>query len=132
MVGSTGFVERLQQLLGDRTAGSDAARWKPLPPRPPLVEIVAAVATHFGSDPTRWAPGRRSFGAGRAVAAYLARRHFGYSAGEVAETLGYRSHGSVRNALGRVEAAGHELQDALAKLRETLDQRLLPLRLVMQ
>lgn len=37
------------------------------------------------------------------MAAYPARRRFGYSAREVAEALRYRSHGSVRNALARIE-----------------------------
>jgi hypothetical protein len=39
------------------------------------------------------------------VAAYVARRRFGYSACAVAEALGYRSHGSVRSALVRADDA---------------------------
>ena len=73
------------------------------------------VAAHFGSDPSRWTAGRRSDDISRAVAAYLGR-HFGHSAAEVAQALGYRSHGSVRNALARVESAGKDVQNTLTKL----------------
>jgi hypothetical protein len=87
--------------------------------RPSLAEIAAVVTTHFGSDPTCWTAGRRSDDASRAVAAYLGRR-FGYAATEVARSLGYRSHGSVRNALARVESGGKEMQRAVAKLYDKL------------
>jgi chromosomal replication initiation ATPase DnaA len=81
-----------------------------------LTEIVAVVAAHFGCDPAHWTAGRRSDDAGRAVAAYLARRRFSYSASEVAQTLGYRSHGSVRNALARVEAGDRQRRDVVTQL----------------
>ncbi len=52
----------------------------------------------------------------RAVAAYLARRCFGYPVKHVAEALGYRSHGGVRGALARVEAGGDALNRTVSKL----------------
>jgi chromosomal replication initiation ATPase DnaA len=50
------------------------------------------------------------------VAAYLARRHFGYAARDVAAALGYRGHGGVHNAVLRVESGSDELKETLAKL----------------
>ena len=75
-------------------------------PRPELERIVEEVADHFGRDPDAWGRGRRVDDASRAVAAYLARRCFGYSASRVAAVLGYRSHSAVANAVVRIESAG--------------------------
>jgi ribosomal protein L4 len=68
--------------------------------------IRAAVAEEFGVDGTDWARGRRSDSISRAVAAYLARRCFGYRSKDVTAALGYSSAGGVGQAIGRVEAAG--------------------------
>jgi len=104
LVGSEVFVERIQRLLEGRPVDKSLPQLEKLRRRPALKEIAAAVAAHFGHDAAQWQPGTRSDDASRAVAAFLARRRFGYSASEVAEALGYRSHGSVRNALARIEA----------------------------
>ena len=104
-MGSAAFVEHIQHLLEDRPADGSQPQLVQLRRRPSLEEIAEAVAAHFGRDAAKWSPGTRSDDAGRAVAAYLARRRFGYSAREVAAALGYRSHGSVRNALARIEGA---------------------------
>jgi hypothetical protein len=109
----------VRKLVDDRPPDKAVPQLKSLRHRPQLAEIAAVVAAYFGSDPTCWTTGRRSDDAGRAVASYLGRR-FGYAATEVAQALGYRSHGSVRNALARVESGGQELQDALAKLDRKL------------
>ncbi len=74
-------------------------------PRPLLAAIGRVVASHFGCLADSWAEGTRSDDAGRAVAAYVARRRFGYGVREVAGALGYRSHGGVHDALLRVEGA---------------------------
>ncbi|MBN1852280.1 MAG: hypothetical protein JW829_06135 [Pirellulales bacterium] len=50
--------------------------------------ILQTVAAHYGHDASLWQPGRRIDDASRAVAAYLARRHCGYPAREVARALG--------------------------------------------
>jgi hypothetical protein len=107
LVGSAAFVERMRGLLAGRPKDQGLPQLERLRPRPPLATIAAVVAGHFGRDPHDWAEGMRSDDASRVVAAYLARRRFGYSAREVADALGYRSHGSVRNALLRVEAMPH-------------------------
>ena len=91
-----------------------------LRPRPSLTRIIETAAEHFGLDPSDWQPGRRVDNAGRAVAAYLVRRRFGYSAREVADALGYRSHGGVTTALARIESASPQLKRTVNKLANSL------------
>ena len=64
--------------------------------------------------------GRRVDDASRAVATYLARRCFGYSASQVAAVLGYRSHGGVSNAIVRIESAGPGIKRTAEKLARKL------------
>lgn len=120
LVGSEGFLNRVRKLIDGRPTDEAMPQLKNLRRRPPLTEIASVVARHFGYDPACWTPGHRSDDAGRAVAAYLARRRFGYAAAEVAQALGYRSHGSVRNALARVEAGNRQLQKTLKVLHGKL------------
>ena len=94
---------------------------EPLRSRPPLEQIAAAAAAHFGQDAATWTPGSRCDDLGRAVAAYVARRCFGYSARPVAQPLGYRSHGGVCGALVRVEVGGDSLKRTVAQLAANLD-----------
>ena len=120
LLGSEKFVDRMRRLLDDRPDDVALPQLAPLRCRPSLDRIVATVADHFGDDPSQWQAGRRVDGAGRAVAAYLARRHFGYAVGEVAAALGYGSHGGVHNALNRIEADSATLKRAIRKLVRTL------------
>ncbi len=85
-----------------------------------LTSIARVVAEHFGTDADNWQPPSRHDDASRAVAAYLARREFGYPAKEIADTLGYRSHGSVRNSILRVEGSNDRLQRDVRKVKATL------------
>jgi len=78
------------------------------------------VTSHFGVEPGRWAAGRRSDDAARAVAAYLARCRFGHPAAETARALAYRDHSGVGRAVRRVEQGTPELQ----KTVQTLERRL--------
>ena len=50
----------------------------------------------------------------------MARRHFGYAADEVAAALRYRSHGSVRNALLRVEADNQTPKNTAGQIAQEL------------
>jgi len=59
---------------------------------------------------------RRIDDAGRALAACLAGRRFGYSAGQVAAAPGCRSHGGVTNAIARIESAGPAIKGTAEKL----------------
>jgi hypothetical protein len=126
LLGSTQFVERMRRSLAARAPDRALPELTKLRHRPSLAEIGAAVACHFGADDRKrnhamhWQPGTRNDDASRAVAAYLARREFGYSAAEVAQALAYRSHGSVRNAILRIEQGGTELRRCLATLRAVL------------
>jgi len=92
----------------------------PLQPRLSLATITDTVAAHFGQDASRWQPRRRVDDARRAVAAHLARRRFGYRAGEVAEAPGYRSASSVMRATARVESGNQRLQQGVAELDRKL------------
>ena len=105
LLGSAAFGERIRALLAGKPADRGLPQLAKLRPRPSLAAIVGAVASHFGCSVDSWAEGTRSDDASRAVAAYVARRRFGYGVREVAEALGYRSHGGVHNALLRVEGA---------------------------
>ncbi len=78
------------------------------------------VAEYFSKDADNWQPESRHDDASRAVAAYLARPDSGFPAKSIAETLGYRSHGSVRNAILRVERSNDLLQHDVRKLKATL------------
>ena len=91
-----------------------------LRPRPALETIVAAVAADFDVDSADWVPGHRSNQAARAVAAYLARRRFGYPATAVAAALGYRDHGGVGQATRRVEQGTPKLKRTVKSLEEKL------------
>ena len=92
LLGSSAFVDRVQHMLDERPDDPDVTELRLLRPRPPLDRIASTVAEHFQATPSDWAPGRRCNHAARAVAAYLARRRFGY-----------RDHSSTGRAVRRIE-----------------------------
>ena len=120
MLGSSAFVDRVQRMLDERPDDPDVTELKLLRPRPPLEKIASTVAEHFQADPSDWAPGRRCSDAARAVAAYLARRRFGYAATEVAAAFGYRDHSSTGRAVRRIENGTSKLQAIVEKLERQL------------
>lgn len=120
LLGSAAFAVRIKALLGDRPVDKSLPQLEQLRPRVAIDKIVAVVAAHFQVDPRQWKPGTRSDDASRAVAAYLARRRLGYSAGAVATALGYRSHGSVCNALARIESGNEGLLGTVDRLYRKL------------
>lgn len=125
LLGSDTFVARIRRLLDDRPTDHSVPQLEQIRRRPPLEAIIGVVGEHFlglgfGQDTTRWSPGRRSDDASRAVAAYLARRRFGYPATEVAQALGYRSVSSVTRAVARVESSNKRLNQTVAKLERNL------------
>ncbi len=120
LLGSSAFVDRVQHMLDERPDDPDVTELKRLRRRPPLDEIAAAVAEHFQADPGDWVPGRRCNDAARAVAAYLARRRFGYAATEVAAAFGYRDHSSTGRAVRRIENGTPQLQAAAEELERQL------------
>ena len=120
IVGGEGFVEKMRRMLGKRPADRSVPALEALRPRSPLERIASALAESFGIDPARWSTGRRNDDASRAVAAFLARRRYGYRAKEVAEALGYTSHGGVAAAVRRIESAGAGLRRKVEQLETTL------------
>jgi len=120
LVGSDAFAARIGKLLADRPHDPELPVLRQLRARPSLDHIISIVCVHFGCERSDWQPGRRVNDAGRAVAAYLARRRFGYAAGEIARALGYRGHSSVGTAVKRVESGTAELKKAAAELERSL------------
>jgi hypothetical protein len=120
IVGGERFVEKIRGMLAGRPRDRSLPMVEALRPRPTLSSIMEAVAREFKVDPTTWAPGRRNDDASRAVAAWLARRRFGYKTRDIAEALGYRSHGGVVTAIGRIDAA----TEPLGRTLRTLERRL--------
>lgn len=123
LLGSEAFVARVRQLLHDRPDDSALPQLRQLRPRPTLRRIVEEVAAHFGHDPEDWQQGRRVDDASRALAAYLARRRFRYSARQVAAALGYRGHGGASSAVARIESAGTAIQRTAEELARKLHER---------
>ena len=104
LLGSPAFVDRVRRLLGERPEDPDVPELGHLRLRPTLAAIVAAVARHFDVE----------------VAAYLARRRFGYSATAVAAALGYRDDAGVGQALRRVEQGTEQLARTVKRLEKKL------------
>ena len=66
---------------------------------------------------------RRCDDISRALARYLARDRFGYAVVEVAEALGYKSHGSVGQAIRRMQATSVSLKRLAQRLKAALSKR---------
>ncbi len=79
---------------------------------------MAVVAERLGCKADEWTSGRGSAAIGRAAAAYLARRRYGYSSTEIARVFGYRGPSSVGAAVPGIEAAGKDVVATLANLQE--------------
>jgi len=120
VVGSAKFVTRIRGMLRDRPPDPALPQVRRLKGRPALEAIVAAVSAHFGQADAGWLPGERTDDWRRAVAAYLARRRYGYSATAVAAALGYRGHSSVHYAIGRIERGGSGLSELLSRLEKII------------
>ncbi len=119
LLGSKKFTDRMRRQLAGHLPDTDIPQLEMVRPRPPL-EIILKEVTHHFAHPTTWLPGTRSNDAGRAVAAYLARRRFGYKATAVAKSLGYSSPSSVSHAVRRIENGSDELRKAVTKIHKKL------------
>ena len=120
IVGTSEFVDRIRRLIHDQPEDQEVPQRKRVRKRPDLATIAGTVAAHFGVERSRWAAGRRSGDAARAVAAYLARVRFGYPASEIAAVFGYRDHSGIGRAVRRVEQGGLALQRTVQTLERQL------------
>ncbi len=120
MLGPSEFIESIRRRLEDRPADADVPQLRELRPRPSLAAILTAVGEHFDRDPADWSRGTRSDDAGRAVAAYLARRRFGYRAAAVAVALGYGSSSAVSHAIRRIDNGPAELRRTVERISKAL------------
>ena len=89
---------------------------------PELGEIVKTVMREFGEDgeDDAWPVGCRADDASRAIAAYRARRHCGYSATSVAKALGDAHPSGVNHAMCRIDAGSAKLKQTLKRLERRL------------
>ena len=90
--------------------------------KPGLSEVVETVLHEFGED-AGWAVGCRADDASRAIAAYLARRRYGYSAKSVANALGYLHPSSVSHAIRRIDVGSATLRQTVNRLERRLQRR---------
>ena len=102
IVGSDDFVEKVKMMLADRQASAGLPALNRLRIRPSLEHIIAVVATCTKETRANWSSGRRCDDTGRALAAYVARARFGYSASAVARALGYAGPSAVTHVLKRL------------------------------
>jgi chromosomal replication initiation ATPase DnaA len=86
-LGSERFVQQIRASLSRRPNDAGVPALRQFREAPSLDRIVEVVARYFGEDATHWRSGRRDDSPARAVAAYLARRRFGHSAGRTAVAL---------------------------------------------
>jgi len=120
IVGGEAFVEKVRGRLSGRARDRSLPELEALRPRPGLERIVSAVTGDFGADVSAWVPGRRMDDAARAVAAYLARRCYGYRVRPIVEALGYGSSSGVVMAVRRIESDLPRFQRALRRLETKL------------
>ncbi len=120
LLGSSEFIESIGRRLEDRPTDADVPQLQELRPRPSLATILTAVGEHFDRDPADWSRGTRCEDAGRAVAAYLARRRFGYRATAVAVALGYGSSSAVSHAIRRIDNGPAQLRRTVERISKAL------------
>jgi putative transposase len=114
LIGSDAFVAKVRSLAGGEPH-EDVPVARALRPRPTLERIAEATASATGEQ-VICRPRTRCNGSTRALVAAVARIHYGYSATEVARTLGYRGHSSVTQAIKRAEMGQCEYADALRRI----------------
>ena len=103
ILGSESFVERIQDHLEAYPTDPAVPQLHSLRRRPDLASIVDVVARHLADQPEAWSQGTRSDGIGRPLAAYIARRVYGFPATQIAEALGYSTASSVSHAVHRID-----------------------------
>jgi len=120
ILGSEQFVSEVSKHVAGRRPANALPQLKRLRERPTLAEIIYAVASALQADTTQWAPGRKIRDNSRALAAFIARRKFGYATTAVAKTLGYATPGGVTSSVRRIELALDQHRSAIAQIARRL------------
>ncbi len=120
LIGSDAFVAKMRKQLSSREDDPDLPQLRAMRARPSLETIADRTANVFGVDAAKWRPGTRVDNASRAVAAYLARREYGYPAVDIAKYLGYSRSSSVAQAVARVTISLGHLQRKLNRITRDL------------
>ena len=116
VLGAERFVERVRRLLDQRSDEAGIPSLRRMRKVPAWGTIIELTARAFGEDAGHWRPGRRDDSIARAVAAYVARRRFGYPAGQTAQVPACTAPSSVTRAVQRVERNLPRLSGRLAKI----------------
>ena len=120
VLGSQGFIDRIRELISQRSDDPAVVEIHRLRVRPSLGDI-ARVATHQRkASSTQWRQGRRSDDGSRAVIAFVSRRWYGYRCNEIAEMLGYTSVSSISRSVRHVETNIDKYQELLGLLKKRL------------
>lgn len=120
IVGSDTFVSKIKDMLVDHDEDLNVPDLSNLKDKPSLTKIIHTVGAVFGESTKSWQNGRRVDNASRAMAAYIARKEYGYSALAVSKGLGYRSHSGVAEAIRRVERSKRHLLKQELKIKRQL------------
>ncbi len=120
LIGSDAFVAKMRKQLSSREDDPDLPQLRAMRARPSLETIADRTANVFGVDAAKWRPGTPVDNASRAVAAYLARREYGYPAVDIAKYLGYSRSSSVAQAVARVTSSLGHLQRKLNRITRDL------------
>jgi putative transposase len=121
ILGSEEFVNEVRKMVSGREATNALPQLGRLRERPTLEEIIDAVAIELQADTAQWARGRRVRDSSRALAAFIARRRFGYSTTAVANALGYSNPSGVTSSIRKIERALPEYRPLLAKIERGLE-----------
>jgi REP element-mobilizing transposase RayT len=123
VVGSEHFVERVRALVSLRPPDPAIPQLRQMKKRPSLEAITEATVVALECDPATWTTGRRDDALGRALAAWIARRRFGYRMREVATWLGYAGTSGASEAVGSIDRRLPDLEADLRKIERQLAQR---------
>jgi putative transposase len=116
ILGSDEFVDEVRKLVDGKELKNALPQLGRLRDRPSLKKIIHAVAIELQADTRLWAHGRRVRDNSRALAAFIARRRFGYSTTAVAHALGFANTSGVTSSIRRIELAMPGVNAVLTKI----------------